>query len=120
MTNVQLYINDLPVGVKEEIRGVFLSFEKFYPAVYLLIKNEHLTGEEKPERYEERIRMIQTVRSKTENFLDTLGLNGEELVADIASDYFEDFINYREVEFEISNQDFLNIINNIMSLELTS
>lgn len=119
MTNVQLYINDLPENVREELQRVFLSFDKFYPAVYLLVKNEHLTGEEKPERFEERMEMIQTARRKTEVFLDKIGLNGVELVADIASDYFEDYINYKETEFEISNQEFLDIINNIMSQNLT-
>ena len=69
---------------------VFGSVERFYTIVYLIAKNEHLTEQEKPP--------------------------GEDTVADIASDYFEDYVQYREPEFGITNEDFVDVIRKISQL----
>lgn len=117
MTNTQHYLINLGEDMKARIGQLFISFDKFYPAVYLLVKNEHLTNEEKPERFEDRLSMIAQVRRQTESFLTGIGLSGVDLYADIASDYFEDYVNYREPEFELTNEEFLGIVRNIMSLQ---
>ena len=41
------------------------------------------------------------------------GLYGGEIVADIASDYFEDYVNYKEPELDITNDEFIAILQKI-------
>lgn len=92
---------------------VFGSVEKFYTVVYLIARNEHVTDQEKPERYEDRLQVIRQMRERVERLVSSYGLDGPEVVADIASDYFEDFVNYREPELDITNEEFLSILRKI-------
>ena len=48
-----------------------------------------------------------------EELVSSYGLDGKEIVADIASDYFEDFVNYKEPELDITNEEFIAIIRNL-------
>ncbi|MCD7978411.1 MAG: hypothetical protein LUG51_15175 [Tannerellaceae bacterium] len=59
--------------------------------------------------------MIRQIRARIEKLIDSFGLSGEEMIADIASDYFEDYANYRETELNITNEEFLEIIKKISS-----
>lgn len=113
MTKIQTYLADLPEEKKALFTPVFGDVEKFYTAVYLIARNEHVTGREKPDRYEDRLQVIQQVRRLVEQRVDSFGLDGKEIVADIASDYFEDFVNYKEPEIDMSNEEFLDIIRKI-------
>ncbi|MCC8133045.1 MAG: hypothetical protein LIP04_05265 [Tannerellaceae bacterium] len=45
--------------------------------------------------------------------MDSYGLAGEDILADIASDYFEDYVNYRCIELNMENEDFIQIIKRI-------
>jgi len=45
--------------------------------------------------------------------LDELELPGKDILADIASDYLEDYVNYREKEFRMTNEEFISIIKRI-------
>lgn len=92
---------------------VFGSVEKFYMVVYLIARNEHVTDQEKPERYEDRLQVIRQMHERVERLVSSYGLDGPEVVADIASDYFEDFVNYREPELDITNEEFLSILRKI-------
>ena len=65
---------------------------------------------EKPDRYEDRLLVIRQIRSKVEDLVSSYGLEGKEIVADIASDYFEDYVNYKEPELDITNEEFIGII----------
>lgn len=89
---------------------VFGNVDKFYTVVYLIARNEHVTDMEKPDRYEDRLQVIRQVRSKVEDLVSSYGLEGKEIVADIASDYFEDYVNYKEPELDITNEEFIGII----------
>ncbi len=113
MTKVQHYLADLPEEKKEMFVPVFGSVEKFYTVVYLIARNEHVTDQEKPERYEDRLQVIRQMRERVERLVSSYGLDGPEVVADIASDYFEDFVNYREPELDITNEEFLSILRKI-------
>lgn len=113
MTKIQTYLANLPEEKKALFAPVFGDVEKFYTAVYLIARNEHVTGQEKPDRYEDRLQVIQQVRRLVEQRVDSFGLDGKEIVADIASDYFEDFVNYKEPEIAMSNEEFLDIIRKI-------
>lgn len=110
MTKIQEFLAMLPDDKKALFVPIFGDVDKFYTAVYLIIRNEHITDQEKPERYEDRLRMIRQVKSKLEALVSSFGLDGKEIVADIASDYFEDYVNYKEPEFEIMNEEFIGII----------
>lgn len=113
MTKIQTYLANLPEEKKTLFAPVFEDVEKFYTTVYLIARNEHVTGQEKPDRYEDRLQVIQQVRRMVEQRVDSFGLDGQEIVADIASDYFEDFVNYKEPELEMSNEEFLDIIRKV-------
>lgn len=116
MTSIQTYLAGLPVETKERFIVLFGDMDKFYATVYLIIRNEHITDTEKPDRYEEKIYMIRSVKTKIENLLSSWGLDGKEIIADISSDYFEDYIAYKEPEFNITNEEFVGIIQKIIQL----
>lgn len=110
MTKIQDYLATLPEDKKDMFVPVFGGIDTFYTVVYLIARNEHVTDQEKPERYEDRLQVIRQMRTRLEKRLDTFGLDGEDIVAGIASDYFEDYVNYREPEFDITNDDFVRIL----------
>ena len=113
MTKIQQYLADLSDEQKSLFVPIFGSVEKFYIVVYLIAKNEHVTDQEKPDRYEDRLQVIRQMRNRVESLVSSLGFSGEDVVADIASDYFEDFVNYREPELDITNEEFITILKKI-------
>ena len=94
MTKIQQFLADLSEEKKSLFVPVFGSMEKFYTVVYLIARNEHVTDQEKPDRYEDRLQVIRQIRNRVEKLVSSYGLDGGEIVADIASDYFEDYVNY--------------------------
>lgn len=114
MTKVQEFLAALPEETKNLFFPIFGSVDKFYTVAYLIVRNEHVTDQEKPDRYEDRLQVIRQVRSKLENRVCTFGLDGKEIITDIASDYFEDYVNYKETEFEITNDEFVGIIQKLV------
>lgn len=94
----------LPEEKKALFGPLFGSVERFYTVVYLVARNEHLTDLDKPDRYQDRLQVIRQVKTKIERLVDAFGLPGEEIVADITSDYLEDFVAYRERTFDITNE----------------
>lgn len=113
MTKIQQFLADLPEGKRALFVPVYGSVEKFYTVVYLIARNEHITDLEKPDRYEDRLLVIRQMRNRVERQLSSYGLDGEEIVADIASDYFEDYVNYKEPELDITNDEFIGILRRI-------
>ena len=110
MTKIQEFLAALPEDKKALFIPVFGNVDKFYTVVYLVARNEHVTDMEKPDRYEARLQVIRQIRSKVEDLVSSYGLEGKEIVADIASDYFEDYVNYKEPELDITNEEFIGII----------
>lgn len=110
MTKIKNYLADLPEDKKALFVPVFGNVDKFYTVIYLIIRNEHITDLEKPKRYEDRLQVIGQVKNKVENLVTSFGLDGQEIVADIASDYFEDYVNYKEPTLDITNDEFIGII----------
>ena len=103
----------LPEEKKALFAPLFGSVERFYTVVYLVARNEHLTELDKPDRYQDRLQVIRKVKKKIERLVDAFGLPGEAIVADITSDYLEDFVAYRERSFDMTNDAFLSILRNI-------
>ena len=110
MTKIQEFLATLPEDKKALFIPVCDNVDKFYTVVYLIARNEHVTDMEKPDRYEDRLQVIRQIRSKVEDLVSSYGLEGKEIVADIASDYFEDYVNYKEPELDITNEEFIGII----------
>lgn len=113
MTKIHQFLADLPEEKKAMFAPVFGNVDKFYTVVYLIARNEHVTDQEKPDRYEERLQVIRQMRRRVEERVSSFGLEGEEIVADIASDYFEDYVNYKEPEPDITNEEFIAILQKI-------
>ena len=110
MTKIQEFLAALPEDKKALFVPVFGDMDKFYTVVYLIIRNEHITDQEKPERYEDRLQVIRQVKSRLEALITSYGLDVKDIVADIASDYFVNYVNYKEPEFDITNEEFIGII----------
>lgn len=113
MTKIQEFLATLPEEQKALFVPIFGSVDRFYTVVYQIESNAHLTDREKPERYEDRMQVIRQIRKRVENLVTSFGLEGEDIVADIASDYFDDFANYREFEPGITNDEFIAVIRKI-------
>ncbi len=113
MTKVQEELASLHEDKKQLFAPVFGDVDTFYTVVYLIARNEHVTDQEKPDRYEDRLQVIRQIRHKVEKMVTAFGLPGEEIVADIASDYFEDYVNYKEPQIGITDDRFIAIIQKI-------
>lgn len=113
MTKIQEELAGLPEEKKALFVPVFGDMDRFYAVMYLIARNEHLTELDKPERYEDRLKVIRQVRHKAEEMLNGFGLDGAEILADIASDYFEDYVNYKEPQWPLTNEEFLDLIRKI-------
>lgn len=113
MTKIQEFLNGLDEKTKSAISKDFISTELLYETTYLIVKNGHALQESKPSQWEEKLKTVQHYQSMVEKRLDEAGLEGKEVVADIASDYFEDYVHYREAELKISDSDFFKILNDI-------
>jgi len=116
MPNIKQLLSELPDDQKQMFIPVFGSVDRFYSTVYLITRNEHVTDQEKPERYEDRLQVIREVKKRIERLLDSFGLDGEGIVADISSDYFEDYVNYKDFEPGMTNEEFVSIIRQIPHL----
>lgn len=118
MTKIQETLAALPEEKKALFTPLFGDVDRFYTVVYLIARNEHVTEQEKPDRFETRLDMIRSVRHRIERLVSSFGLNGSETVADIASDYFEDYVNYREPEIRMTNEEFVDIIRKVSQLPI--
>ena len=113
MSEVLNKLKELPVAVQEKINSIYGSMEKFYATVYLIAKNEHILQDGKPEQWEEKMKVIHVYQAMIRFMLEELELPSKDIMADIASDYLEDYVNYREQDFGMTNDEFLSIIKRI-------
>ncbi len=115
MTKIELFIHTLPDETAKNIHTLFGSTDMFYAVCYLIAKNEHINYLDKHEQWEIRDKIITNVWQNIEIFLNNLSLNGKEILADIKSDYLEDFVQYRERTFTITNDEFISIIKKVQN-----
>ncbi len=116
MTKIESFIHTLPKETVEAISAFFGSTDMFYAVCYLIAKNEHINYLDKHEQWEIRNEIIANVWQNIETFLNGLSLNGKEILADIKSDYLEDFVQYKERSFAITNEKFICIIKKVQNL----
>lgn len=62
---------------------------------------------------DQRMKTIRAYQGLIRFMLDELGLDGKNIMDAIASDYLEDFVNYREQSFGMTNEEFISIIKRI-------
>ena len=113
MSKVLKTLKGLPAEVKEKINSIYGNTDKFYATVYLIAKNEHLLQEAKPAAWEQKIRTVHAYQGMIRFMLEELGLPGKDIMADITSDYLEDYVNFREKDFGMTNEEFISIIKRI-------
>lgn len=113
MSEVLKRLKELPEAAQRKIKLIYGNPDKLYATVYLIAKNEHVLQEEKPDRWEAKIKVVNVYQGMIRSMLNNFGLDGEEVIADITSDYLEDYVNYREQDFGMANEEFISIIKRI-------
>ena len=113
MSEVQNQIKKWPVTAIKKIKNTFGSAEKFYATVYLIARNEHQCQMMSVPAADQRIKTIHAYQGLIRFMFDELGLDGKGIMDGIASAYLEDFVNYREQDFGMTNEEFISIIKRI-------
>ena len=113
MSEIQNQIKKWPVTAVKKIKSTFGSAEKFYATVYLIARNEHHCQMMGVAGAEQRLKTIHAYQGMIRFMLDEEGLNGKEILETIAGEYLEDFVNYREQDFGMTNEEFIAIIKRI-------
>lgn len=62
---------------------------------------------------EQRLQTIRAYQGMIRFMLDEGGVNGKEILDQIASDYLDDFVNYKEQDFGMTDEEFISIIKKI-------
>ena len=104
MSEIQNQIKKWPVTAIKKIKSTFGSAEKFY---------EHHCQMMGVAGAEQRLKTIHAYQGMIRFMLDEEGLNGKEILDTIAGEYLEDFVNYREQNFGMTNEEFIAIIKRI-------
>ena len=110
MSEVQQKLKELPGSATRKINSIYGSIDKFYATVYL---NEHQCQMMAVPAADQRMKTIRAYQGLIRFMLDELGLDGKNIMDAIASDYLEDFVNYREQSFGMTNEEFISIIKRI-------
>jgi len=113
MSEIKNKISSFPEEVKSRISKVFGNVDKFYATVYLIAKNEHINEEEKAPNWETRRKIIHAYQERIKYLLAELDLPANDIIADIKSDYLEDYVNYKDIDFDMTNEEFIEIIKRI-------
>lgn len=113
MSEIQQKLEKLPGKAIKKINSIYGSVDKFYATVYLIARNEHHCQMMGVAGAEQRLKTIHAYQGMIRFMIDEEGLNGKEVLEAIASDYLEDFVNYREQDFGMTNEEFIAIIKRI-------
>lgn len=113
MSEIKNQMKKWPATALKKIKNTYGSVDKFYATVYLIARNEHHSEMMNVPGAEQRLKTIRAYQGMIRFMLDEEGLNGQEVLMDIASDYHEDFANYKEQDFGMTNEEFISIIKRI-------
>lgn len=113
MSQIKKDLAKLPLELKATIKDKYGSLDKFYATVYLIARNEHQAQITNIPGAEQRLNTIRAYQGMIRFMLEEAGVNGKELMDDIASDYLEDFVQFKEQDFGLSNEEFISIIKRI-------
>lgn len=113
MSNVLKQLKKLPHSTLQKIKGTYGTVDKFYATVYLIARNAHQCEMAAVPAAQQRMQTIKAYQGMIRFMLDEEGLNGKSIMDDIASEYLEDFVNYKEQDFGMTNEEFISIIKRI-------
>ena len=113
MSEIQQKLEKLPGKAIKKINSIYGSVDKFYATVYLIARKEHQCQMMSVPAADQRIKTIHAYQGLIRFMLDELGLDGKDIMDGIASAYLEDFVNYREQDFGMTNEEFISIIKRI-------
>lgn len=113
MSKALITLKKISGEAQAHINAIYGSIDKFYATVYLIAKNEHLLQQEKPAAWEQKIRTVHAYQGIIRFMLDELEIDGKELMADITSDYLEDYVSFREKNFNMTDEEFIRILKRI-------
>lgn len=106
-------LKKLPKSTIKKIEEIYGTVDKFYATVYLIARNAHQCEITPMPGAVQRLRTIRAYQGMIRFMLDEEGLSGKGIMDDIASEYLEDFVNYKEQDFGMSNEEFIAIIKRI-------
>ncbi|NDW11933.1 hypothetical protein D0T50_03390 [Bacteroides sp. 214] len=113
MSPIKEELKKFPKTTLAKIKSIYGSIDKFYATVYLIARNEHQCQTMPVAAAEQRLRTIHAYQGMIRFMLDEEGLEGKRIMDDIASDYLEDFVQYKEQDFGMTDEEFLTIIKRI-------
>lgn len=110
MTPTEVALKEKEAAILSSFNGIFPTIDAFYATCYLIVRNGHEWEQEKSEMWERKCETVAWFRYKIEQVLTAHQLPGEDIVADIASDYFEDYAHYIDRTFDMQNEEYINYI----------
>lgn len=113
MTEIQQQLKELSGAETRKINSIYGNIDKFYATVYLIARNEHQCQNMSVPGAEQRLKTIRAYQGMIRFMLDELSLNGKDILEAIARDYLEDFVNFREQDFGLTDEEFIAIIKRI-------
>lgn len=102
-----------PKELKNQLITTYGSLKKFYATVYLIAKNKHNCQLANIPGSDQRLKTIKAYQGLIRFTLDEAELDGQDILDQIASDYLDDFVQYKEQDFGMSNDEFIAIIKKI-------
>lgn len=100
---------------QQKIEAVFGSLNKCYATIYLVARNGHMCEVGNVPAADQRMRTIQAMQGMIRFILEEMGLDGKDIQDQVTSDYLEDYVNYKEQDFDMSNQDFIEILQRVQT-----
>ena len=113
MTEIQQQLKELSGAETRKINSIYGSIDKFYATVHLIARSEHQCQNMSVPGAEQRLKTIRAYQGMIRFMLDELSLNGKDILEATASDYLEDFVNFREQDFGLTDEEFIAIIKRI-------
>lgn len=114
MTDTRKELQKLSATTQTKIKNIYGSIDKLYAVIYLIARNEHQCQITPIHAAAQRLRTIHAYQGIIRFMLDEGGLNGQRIMDDIASDYLNDFIKYKEQDFGMTDEEFIAIIKRIV------
>ncbi|MDL2213573.1 hypothetical protein LJC21_00385 [Bacteroides sp. OttesenSCG-928-E20] len=110
MSEAKKELKKLSEPIKKKVKEIYGSIDKLYATIYLIARNEHQCRMASIPGAMQRLKTINVYQGVIRFMLDEGGLDGKEVMDSIASDYLDDFIQYKEQDFGMTNEEFLAII----------
>lgn len=115
ISDVIQQLKSLSTPEQQKVEAVFGSLNKCYATIYLVARNGHMCEVGNVPAADQRMRTIQAMQGMIRFILEELGLDGKDIQDQVTSDYLDDYVNYKEQDFGMSNQDFIDILQRVQT-----